>query len=280
MNTLLPSSKNITRKLVGKGGTEIDNLKIQHADEIATLTKDHETKMKELQEELDILRESVDEHTDTLMPLPSPTKTLKFNREDAPPLTSGKRVRKIEERRDVMKMINTMKTKHNEDLTKAAEIYAKRLTALKREVEKYKTQAETLKMSAIQRDLWSEESCTTDDSGIDKQSGIAKGDKENVVSRKSKLSIAVTPTMDTTNRRLFQQQTAVTATADVDLQEEYDRLFEEDYQFQIDPECEKALAKETSRTKQTEDIDELCKELMTFMEDVRTKSLRSQITKE
>ena len=279
MNTLLPSSKNISRKLVGKGGTEIDNLKIQHADEIATLTKDHETRMRELQDELEILRESVDEHTDTLMPLPSPTKTLKFNREDAPPLTSGKRVRKIEERRDVMKMISNLKQKHNEDLTKAAEIYAKRLTALKREVEKYKTQAETLKMSAIQRDLWSEESCITDDSGIDKQSGIAKHEKENVVSRKSKLSIA-TPTIDTTNRRLFQQQTALTATADVDLQEEYDRLFEDDYQFQIDPECEKALAKETNCTKQTEDIDKLCKELMTFMEDVRSKSLRSQITKE
>jgi len=278
MNTLLPSSKNITRKLVGKGGTEIDNLKIQHADEIATLTKDHETRMRELQDELDILRESVDEHTDTLMPLPSPTKTLKFNREDAPPLTSNKRVRKIEERRDVMKMINTMKTKHNEDLTKAAEIYAKRLTALKREVEKYKTQAETLKMSAIQRDLWSEDSCT-DDSGIDKQTGVARGDKENVVSRKSKSSIA-TPTTDTTKRRLF-QQTTVTATADVDLQEEYDRLFEENYQFQIDPECEKTLASTVkSNTQETEDIDELCKELLTFMEDVRTKSLRSQITKE
>ena len=277
MNTLLPSSKNITRKLVGKGGTEIDNLKIQHADEIATLQKDHETRIQELQEELDILRESVDEHTDTLMPLPSPTKTLKFNREDAPPLTSGKRVRKIEERRDVMKMVSNLKQKHNEDLTKAAEIYAKRLTALKREVEKYKTQAETLKMSAIQRDLWSEESCA-DDSGIDKQTGVAKGDKENVVSRKSKLSISSTTT-DITKRRLF-QQTTVTATADVDLQEEYDRLFEEEYQFVIDPECEKALAKETSRTKQTEDIDELCKELVTFMEDVRTKSLRSQITKE
>jgi len=278
MNTLLPSSKNITRKLVGKGGTEIDNLKIQHADEIATLTKDHETKMRELKDELDILRESVDEHTDTLMPLPSPTKTLKFNREDAPPLTSNKRVRKIEERRDVMKMINTMKTKHNEDLTKAAEIYAKRLTALKREVEKYKTQAETLKMSAIQRDLWSEESCTTDDNGIDNRTGVAKGDKENVVSRKSKLSISSTTT-DTTKRRLF-QQTTVTATADVDLQEEYDKLFEDNYQFVIDPECEKALAKETNRTRQTEDIDELCRELVTFMEDVRTKSLRSQLTKE
>ena len=279
MNTLLPSSKNITRKLVGKGGTEIDNLKIQHADEIATLTKDHEAKMKELQEELDILRESVDEHTDTLMPLPSPTKTLKFNREDAPPLTSNKRVRKIEERRDVMKMISNLKQKHNEDLTKAAEIYAKRLTALKREVEKYKTQAETLKVSAIQRDLWSEESCA-DDSGIDKQTGVAKGDKENVVSRKSKLSISSTTT-DTTKRRLFQQQTAVTATADVDLQEEYDRLFEEEYQFVIDPECEKALASTVkSNTQKTEEIDELCKELMIFMEDVRTKSLRSQITKE
>lgn len=279
MNTLLPSSKNITRKLVGKGGTEIDNLKIQHADEIATLQKDHETRMQELQKELEILRESVDEHTDSLMPLPSPTKTLKFNRDDAPPLTSGKRVRKIEERRDVMKMISNLKQKHNEDLTKAAEIYAKRLTALKREVEKYKTQAETLKMSAIQRDLWSEESCRTDDSGIDKKSGVAKGDKENVVSRKSKVSIATTT--DTTNRRLFQQQT-VTATADVDLQEEYDRLFEEDYQFQIDPECEKALASSVNKSKaqQTQDIDELCKELLTFMEDVRTKSLRSQITKE
>ena len=178
-----------------------------------------------------------------------------------------------------MKMVSNLKQKHNEDLTKAAEIYAKRSTALKREVEKYKTQAETLKMSAIQRDLWSEESCRTDDSGIDKKSGVAKGDKENVVSRKSKLSISSTTT-DTTKRRLFQQQTAITATADVDLQEEYDRLFEEEYQFVIDPECEKALAKETSRTKQTEDIDELCKELVTFMEDVRTKSLRSQITKE
>ena len=125
-------------------------------------------------------------------------------------------------------------------------------------------------MSAIQRDLWSEESCA-DDSGIDKQTGVARGDKENVVSRKSKLSIATTT--DTTKRKLF-QQTTVSAT-------EYDRLFEEDYRFEIDPACEKALASTVnSNTQQTEEIDELCEELMTFMEDVRTKSLRSQITKE
>ena len=176
----LPSSKNISRKLGGGGGKStsssvndvVENLKLQHAEELAAANDEHAKTVESLQNEIEqcraeieALREISDEHTDTFMPLPSPSKTLKYVK-NAP--VGGKAARKATERKDVMKVIGNLKQQHKNDLTKAAEVYAKRLHSLRREVEKYKAEADALKKAS--------HGC--DETGVNKTTGVAL-DKEN-----------------------------------------------------------------------------------------------------
>ena len=300
----LPSSKNISRKLGGGGGKStsssvndvVENLKLQHAEELAAANDEHAKTVESLQNEIEqcraeieALREISDEHTDTFMPLPSPSKTLKYVK-NAP--VGGKAARKATERKDVMKVIGNLKQQHKNDLTKAAEVYAKRLHSLRREVEKYKAEADALKKAS--------HGC--DETGVNKTTGVAL-DKENAaishttsskLKKNSGLKVITQQSKQETNQQASQKISATSNKAvnanksdNVSLDgmqgkrdEKYERLFRDDYQFEKNPVYEEVINAMKSNTQKSalrnKEIDELCSDMVAFMKDVRAKSLSTQ----
>ena len=299
----LPSSKNISRKLGGGGGKStsssvndvVENLKLQHAEELAAANDEHAKTVESLQNEIEqcraeieALREISDEHTDTFMPLPSPSKTLKYVK-NAP--VGGKAARKATERKDVMKVIGNLKQQHKNDLTKAAEVYAKRLHSLRREVEKYKAEADALKKAS--------HGC--DETGVNKTTGVAL-DKENAaishttsskLKKNSGLKVITQQSKQETNQQASQKISATSNKAvnankyNVSLDgmqgkrdEKYERLFRDDYQFEKNPVYEEVINAMKSNTQKSalrnKEIDELCTDMVAFMKDVRAKSLGTQ----
>ena len=80
--------KSIIRKLLDEN--TIEDLKQKHAEDLAETNENHARKVEELQtvidqcrEDIDVLKEEADEQSDTLMPLESPSKSLKFVKNNA-----------------------------------------------------------------------------------------------------------------------------------------------------------------------------------------------------
>lgn len=273
----------------------VENLKLQHAEELAAANDEHAKTVESLQNEIEqcraeieALREISDEHTDTFMPLPSPSKTLKYVK-NAP--VGGKAARKATERKDVMKVIGNLKQQHKNDLTKAAEVYAKRLHSLRREVEKYKAEADALKKAS--------HGC--DETGVNKTTGVAL-DKENAaishttsskLKKNSGLKVITQQSKQETNQQASQKISATSNKAvnankyNVSLDgmqgkrdEKYERLFRDDYQFEKNPVYEEVINAMKSNTQKSalrnKEIDELCTDMVAFMKDVRAKSLGTQ----
>ena len=303
----LPSSKNISRKLGGGGGKStpssvndvVENLKLQHAEELAAANDEHAKTVESLQNEIEqcrteieALREISDEHTDTFMPLPSPSKTLKYVK-NAP--VGGKAARKATERKDVMKVIGNLKQQHKNDLTKAAEAYAKRLHSLRREVDKYKSEADALKKAA------SQQGC--DETGVNKKTGVAL-DKENdtishtsssKLKKNSGLKVITQQPKQESNQQASHKMSATTTNKAVNANksdnvsldgmqgkrdEKYERLFRDDYQFEKNPVYEDVINAMKNNTQKSalrnKEIDELCTDMVAFMKDVRAKRLSTQ----
>lgn len=298
----LPSSKTISRKLGNVGFTTswstVEELKLQHAEELARQQEEHakrveslETEIGQCRTEIDALKALSDEHVDTLMPLPSPAKSLKFvkntttrkARKGAAPMgNNGKQIENI---------ISEMKQQHRKDLAKAAEIYAKKLYSLKKEAEKYKALAEATRAKDTSAGV-------CDGNGVNLKTGVAQNDKENI-SRKQSLhnesndsskltkihSDAVLPTEDINPTHHHAKGTTLKSTdkqfpgLDV-LKDPYERLFFEDYEFIKDTIIDEALGTttcvNTSEGVNPEEIDALCTDLMDFMKDVKSRSLDSR----
>lgn len=287
--------KGIIRKLLDE--STIEDLKQKHAEELAATNENHARKVEELQtvidqcrEDIDVLQEVADEQSDTLMPLESPSKSLKFVKNNAP---LGKKARKVEERKDVMKAIGTLKQQHTRDLAKAAEVYAKRLHTVKKEVEKYKLEAESLRRKASEN----RNNTDNDDTGIDKKTGVAQRDKENVIIVAPSTKKKDTKKQSLQSRKKIPQLNDIDATANIpppskvdtkvhDLDAnnissqravaEYDRLFEEDYQSEKNAAYEEIMAKLEKKKPTTnvnnKVIDKLCKDLTKFIEETRSKA--------
>ena len=287
--------KGIIRKLLDEN--TIEDLKQKHAEELAATNENHARKVEELQtvidqcrEDIDVLKEVADEQTDTLMPLESPSKSLKFVKNNAP---LGKKARTVEERKNVMKAIGTLKQQHTRDLAKAAEVYAKRLHTVKKEVEKYKLEAESLRRKASEN----RNNTDNDDTGIDKKTGVAQRDKENVIIVAPSTKKKDTKKQSLQSRKKIPQLNDIDATANIpppskvdtkvhDLDAnnissqravaEYDRLFEEDYQSEKNAAYEEIMAKLEKKKPTTnvnnKVIDKLCKDLTKFIEETRSKA--------
>jgi len=308
----LPSSKTISRKLGNVGFTTswstVEELKLQHAEELARQQEEHakrveslETEIGQCRTEIDALKALSDEHVDTLMPLPSPAKSLKFvkntttrkARKGAAPMgNNGKQIENI---------ISEMKQQHRKDLAKAAEIYAKKLYSLKKEAEKYKALAEATRAKDASAGV-------CDGNGVNLKTGVAQNDKENI-SRKQSLhnesndsskltkihSDAVLPTEDINPTHHHAKGTTLKSTDkqfpgtmefpeslngwDV-LKDPYERLFFEDYEFIKDTIIDEALGTttcvNTSEGVNPEEIDALCTDFLDFMKDVKSRSLDSR----
>ncbi|KAL3756744.1 hypothetical protein ACHAWU_003494 [Discostella pseudostelligera] len=310
----LPSSKTISRKLGNVGFTTswstVEELKLQHAEELARQQEEHakrveslETEIGQCRTEIDALKALSDEHVDTLMPLPSPAKSLKFvkntttrkARKGAAPMgNNGKQIENI---------ISEMKQQHRKDLAKAAEIYAKKLYSLKKEAEKYKALAEATRAKDASAGV-------CDGNGVNLKTGVAQNDKENI-SRKQSLhnesndsskltkihadSVLPTEDINPTPHHATSKGTTLKCTdkqfpgpmksseslngLDV-LKDPYERLFLKEYEFNNDTIIDEALGKticvNTSEGVNPEEIDALCTDLMDFMKDVKSKSLDSR----
>jgi hypothetical protein len=197
-------------------------------------------------------------------------------------------------------MVADIKQQHKKDLAKAAEIYARKLYALKKDVEKYKKEAETLRASAVgdgQRDC--------DNAGVNIKTGVAQNDKENIsvkremgesahssritkhegdaIQHKGEInpnSQMLTARSENT-RKTNANEKAVTKMVRGsqnelnDLMDPYERLFLEDYRLEKDAEYEEALKKcAEHKAAKNEKIRIFCQELMVFMEDVRANILK------
>mmetsp|Transcript_32842 Transcript_32842/g.69086 ORF Transcript_32842/g.69086 Transcript_32842/m.69086 type:complete len:309 (+) Transcript_32842:47-973(+) len=303
------SSRNISRKLgkSGKGTASsiIENLKLQHAEELDTTNDEHEKKVELLEKEIDqcraeidALKLSSDEHYDTLMPLPSPSKSLKFVRN-----TSSRKQRNkaaaggIGGNNNAVSIIADMKLQHRKDLARAGAIYAKKLHSMKKEVAKY--EAEALKACAIRDGEKGFGFGGT--SGVNRRTGVAEKDKENVsqkqalsrsdqssklkndgreVAQKEKTTLSQKLTAARRDEAKSQHQNGHTKKArggmneSDNLKDQYERLFLDEYQF---PAYEEAIALGNGAKNQgldNEEIDEICKDLIAFMTDVKIKPKR------
>ena len=292
----------------------MEELKLQHAEELARQQEEHakrvellETEIGQCRSEIETLKALSDEHVDTLMPLPSPARSLKFVKN-----TSTRKSRKgsapmgSSNSKQLENIISEMKQQHRKDLAKAAEIYAKKLYSLKKEAEKYKAQVEAT------RDADTSASASAggcDGTGISLKTGVAQNDKENI-SRKQALHHESIDASKLTKKQAHAEATHHSATSksatpnntdiqnsstrkcvtshqllDKNLKDQYERLFLDEYKFEKDTITEDALAT-TTTTKTTcavasdgmknEEIDKLCNDLLKFMREVKSKSLTTR----
>ena len=294
-------------KLGGKSAatSAVESLKLQHAEELAAANEEHakqlaalESEVERCRAEIDALRALSDEHCDTLMPLPSPSKSLKFVKN-----TAGRRARKHAANasnggKNLVSMVADIKQQHKQDLAKAAEIYARKLHALKKDVEKYKKEAETLRASAV-----GDGPLDCDYAGVNIKTGVAENDKENIsdmremdesahISRMKKHAGDAIQHKGEINP-VSQMSTARSENIKIenpnekdgtkmiggshnelnDLIDPYERLFLEDYRFEKDPAYEEVLRKcAAHEAAKSEKIRGICQDLTAFMEDVRAKS--------
>jgi hypothetical protein len=288
-------------------GAALENLKQQHAEELAIMNEEHARQMVALENEvercraeIDALRVLSDEHLDTLMPLPSPSTSLKFVKN-----TTGRRGKKHAANasnggKSALNMIEEVKQQHRKDLAKAAEIYARKLHHLKKDVNKYRKEAEALRASAI-----GDRPQDCDNAGINTKTGVAQNDKENIsgkremikrtqlsrlkqhegdpIQHKSEINPifqrSLATIVDTKKANQNERTTKVKDENELDdLIDPYERFFLEDYRFEKDPKCEEALRKCTMlKVLRREKNRALCQDLIAFMEDVRANRIGSPI---
>ncbi|KAL9190199.1 hypothetical protein ACHAXT_007410 [Thalassiosira profunda] len=270
----LPSSKNIGLKLSGKGTSSVvEGLKLQHAEELHKAHEEHTKAVEALEEELEECREEIEtlkaiseEHTDTLTPLPSPSKSLKFVK------NTTNRKNKKWQGRDVATVAADLKKKHKKDLARAAEVYAKKLKALKLEVERYKKETEALKTSRSK-----EKKTERGSAGVNQKTGVADTDKENATRSKKQSSKAKTLKGDVAKKSSGDKKCL--GELDGNMRAQYERLIREDYRLETDPACEEALSSADNALQQVasdaKELDALCEDLTDFMQDVRMKSCLS-----
>jgi hypothetical protein len=284
----------------------LESLKQQHAEELATVNEEHarqlvalENEVERCRAEIDALRVLADEHCDTLMPLPSPLTSLKFSKH-----TTGRRGKKLAASasnggKSAVNMLADVKQQHRKDLAKAAEIYARKLHALKKELNKYKKETEALRESAI-----GDRPRDCNNVGVNTMTGIAQNDKENIsdkreinesthssrlkkhegdaIQHKNEINRIVqrlSATIENTRKESSDETAGMTKAKGSkneldDPTDPYERLFLKDYRFEKDPECEEALRKCTMRrSAKREQNRVLCQDLIAFMKDVRENSL-------
>jgi prefoldin subunit 5 len=290
----------------------VEALKLQHAEELAIVNEEHARQMSEMQHELDRCREEIDalramseEHCDTLMPLGDPSKSLKFVK------NTGHKSRKLVANnnnsssnatirdKSVISQVAGMKQQHRKDLAKAAEIYARKLHALKKDVEKYKKEVEMVQQqsstSVIDDGPPSREECNDVD-GVNVKTGVAQHDKENNMSISSSKRASKKCTHDSKlikqGQESIQQNediinhTSRNTTASKDtvtnenlielLNDPYERLFLDDYQYEQDQGYEEIFKYQDTQSDST--ICDLCQEMIKFMDDARAKSLSPPTT--
>ena len=282
----------------------VEALKLQHAEELAMVNEEHARQMSEMQhelercrEEIDALRDMSDEHCDTLMPLGDPSKSLKFVK------NTGHKSRKIIANynsnhgairdKSIISQVADMKQQHRKDLAKAAEIYARKLHALKKDVEKYKKEVEMVQQQPSSSSVMDDgpsprEEC--DDAGVNIKTGVAQHDKENDMSGSSSKRASKKCTHSSElikqGRDSIQQKEDIinqisrstTASHDADknenlielLNDPYERLFLDDYQFEQEN-CYEEIFNQDRQSDST--ICDLCQDMIKFMDDVRAKSL-------
>ena len=282
----------------------VEALKRQHAEELAMVNEEHARQMSEMQhelercrEEIDALRALSDEHCDTLMPLGDPSKSLKFVK------NTGHKSRKIIANcnsnhsairdKSIISQVADMKQQHRKDLAKAAEIYARKLHALKKDVEKYKKEVEMVQQQPSSSSVMDDgpsprEEC--DDAGVNIKTGVAQHDKENDMSGSSSKRASKKCTHSSElikqGRDSIQQKEDIinqisrstTASHDADknenlielLNDPYERLFLDDYQFEQEN-CYEEIFNQDRQSDST--ICDLCQDMIKFMDDVRAKSL-------
>ena len=273
----------------------VEALKLQHAEELAMVNEEHARQMSEMQhelercrEEIDALRAMSDEHCDTLMPLGDPSKSLKFVK------NTGHKSRKIIANynsnhgairdKSIISQVADMKQQHRKDLAKATEIYARKLHALKKDVEKYKKEVEMAQQQSSSSSVMDDgppprEEC--DDAGVNIKTGVAQHDKENDMSGSSskraskKCTHSLKQGRDSIRQKedmINQISRSTTASHDADknenlielLNDPYERLFLDYYQFEQEN-CYEEIFKYQS--------DSTIQDMIKLMYDVRAKSL-------
>mmetsp|Transcript_11359 Transcript_11359/g.20914 ORF Transcript_11359/g.20914 Transcript_11359/m.20914 type:complete len:293 (-) Transcript_11359:56-934(-) len=278
----LPFSKNISPKL-GKSGKStasiVENLKLQHAEELARANGEHaktvellHNEVTQCREEIETLKTLSDERSDKFMPLPSPSKSLKYVKNT--PVRKPKKVAGFGDK-NVANMIVDLKMQHKRDLARAAETYAKKL---KREIGKFKAETEALKASEIRGGKQ-----VYDGAGVNLKTGVAANDKENVAQKKLGRKNIQSSTLKNHERDAVQFKTKLqhqsgdrktsceseSEDGSGNLRDQYERLFLEDYH---PPVLEEALAlgKDVGDTDlANKEIDEMCKDLIAFMADIK-----------
>lgn len=268
----------------------VESLKLQHAEELATANEDHAKAVESLQVEIERCRGEIetltrmsDEHTDTLMPLPSPSKTLKFVKNTPSGGRKARRVAGANNKKNAAGMVAGMKMQHRKDLGRAAEIYAKKLHAMKKEVERYKAEAAEVKASATlleMRASSTQKEC--DGTGVNARTGVAENDKENVSRGRNPSSRKQTTSDKLKMQHNYENENEVGGEVACGslhlpshLTHEYERLFREEYEFEKDPAWENVASGDDDRigAVKYEEIDAMCKDLVSFMADVRINSL-------
>lgn len=275
----------------------VEALKLQHAEELAIVNEDHARQISEMQHELERCREESDEHCDTLMPMNDPSKSLKFVK------NTGHKSRKYVANninnatirdKSMIRQVADMKQQHRKDLAKAAEMYAMKLHALKKDVEKYKKEVEMVQQqsstSVIDAGPPSREECNDVD-GVNVKTGVAQHDKENNMSGSSskRASKKCTPhsniikqeresiqqkedIINHTSRNTTASQDTVTNENLIELlNDPYERLFLDDYQYEQDQGYEEIFKYQDRQSDST--ICDLCQEMIKFMDDVKAKCL-------
>lgn len=267
----------------------VEALKLQHVEELAIVNEEHARQMSEMQhelercrEEIDALRAMADEHCDTLMPLFDPSTSLKFVK------NTGRKSRKLVANnsnnatirdKSVIRQVADMKQQHRKDLAKAAEIYARKLHSLKKDVEKYKKEVEM-----VQHD-------GNDVDGVNVKTGVAQHDKENNMmsgssSQRASKKCTHHSKLIKQGRESIQQEkdilnhTSRNTTASQDsvtnenlielLNDPYERLFLDDYQYEQDKGYEQIFKYQDTQSDST--LCDLCQEMIKFMDDVRATS--------
>lgn len=286
----------------------LESLKQQHAEELATVNEEHarqlvalENEVERCRAEIDALRALSDEHCDTLMPLPPPLTSLKFVKN-----TTGRRGKKLAANasNSAVSTIADVKQQHKKDLAKAAEIYARKLHALKKELNKYKKETDAQGTSATG-------DCprNCNNSGVNTMTGVAQNEKENI-SHKREIKNKSTHSSrlkkedaiqhkDDINPILPKFSAMIERTRDKsthgiagmtknrgggneleDPIDPYERLFLKDYRFDKDEKCEEILRKcAQQRSVKREKNLVLCQDLIAFMKDVRENSILDSPTK-
>lgn len=266
-------------KISGIGGAdlekEIENLKLQHVEELRRASDAQARRVEELEHELAQCREEIaalnamsDERSDKFMPLPTPSRSLKF--------VTNTTVRKPKGDKNTAKLIASMKNQHKKELATAKEQYAKKLKGMRKELDKYKAEAILLRASSVRENRRL-------------RKGVGANDKENASKQKAAPGQSNQSSTPLKSERKHDHQIKTRASPssvgdiiervdgldDSDLREKYDRLFQDDYEVGTDLTIETALVLGDDAGGSNEDIVIFCNDMFTFMKEVRSNKTKA-----